>query len=253
MDNFPQLDWQVRNLRVTAFPGPSAQFNQEPNWWAELMGEPPETSLRQSRREILEQEDHLENGRLSLTVQPNRINWLFSAIIDEEEIAVPIIGPFEETLGIFLPLMERWLQLDTCPPLSRIAFGTILLFPVDSQQIGYQQLNELLPSITLDPEEDVSDFSYQINRPRNTITQVEDLRINRLSKWQVSTIRYASLIVGQTSTRESSAQALSACRLELDINTHQDFNSEFRSEHLLIVFNELVDLGREIARQGDVR
>ena len=252
MDNFQPLDWQVENLRMTAFPSPSAEFNLETDWWTDLIGVPPETSIRRARQGILHQEGQFEeHKRLILTIQPNRINWLFAAIEAEEESTLPIAGSFEEMLGIFLPLIHRWFEFDTCPPLSRLAFGAVLLFPVDTRQLGYQQLDRLLPSIELDTE-GISDFLFQINRPRDDITQIEGLQINRLTKWSVITLRQVNLILGQMSMKTLERQEVFACRLELDINTHQDFNGELQPEQLPELFNELVDLGREIAGKGDV-
>ena len=250
MDNFQPLDWQVENLRLTAFPSPSVQFNLETNWWADLMGVPPENSILQARQGILRQEGQLEDKRLTLTIHPDRINWLVAASEVEEAIALPVIGPFEEMLSIFLPLMFRWFESDTCPPLSRLAFGAILLSPIDSKQLGYQQLDRLLPSVELDTE-GISDFLYKINRPRATTTQIEELQINRLSTWSVATLRQVNFIMGQTVSASQRSEVF-ACRLELDINTNQDFNDELQPVQLPEIFNELVDFGREIAREGDV-
>jgi hypothetical protein len=133
-----------------------------------------------------------------------------------------------------------------------LAFGAVLLSPVDTKQLGYQQLNRLLPFIELDTE-GISDFLYQINRPRDTTTQIEGLQINRLSKWNVATFRQVNFIVGQTSVRTSRRSEVFACRLELDMNTHQDFSGELLPEQLPEVFNELIALGREIKNEGDVR
>ncbi len=216
------------------------------------MGAPPETSIHRARQGILRQEGQLEDKRLILTSQPGRINWLFAAIEDKEEMALPIIGSFDEMFEVFSPLMLRWFESDTCPPLSRLAFGAVLLSPVDAKELGYQQLNGLLPSIELDTE-GISDFLYQINRPRDTTLQIEGLQINRLSKWSVVTLRQVNFILGQTSVRTSQRQEVFACRLELDMNTHQDFNGELLPEQLPEVFNELIDLGREIANEGDAK
>jgi hypothetical protein len=43
-----------------------------------------------------------------------------------------------------------------------------------------------------------------------------------------------------------------ACRLELDINTPQSFQNELPYDQLNNIFQELVDLGREIATEGDI-
>jgi hypothetical protein len=43
-----------------------------------------------------------------------------------------------------------------------------------------------------------------------------------------------------------------ACRIELDINTVPDFPGELDREILQPIFGDLVDLGQEIVREGDI-
>jgi hypothetical protein len=45
---------------------------------------------------------------------------------------------------------------------------------------------------------------------------------------------------------------LTVCRLELDINTAEDFVGELPHEPLPDLFQELTKLGLEIATQGDI-
>jgi hypothetical protein len=250
MPDAQALNWQVENLRLTAFPSPSTPFDLQANWWTDLTGEQPENTEHRARQGILKQEGWYQDNLLVLLNQPDRVNWLFAAPEVDEETILPIIGPFDDLLNIFQPLMLRWFELDTCPPLSRLAFGAVLLFPVDTRQLGYQQLDRLLPYVDLSAE-GISDFAYQINRPRDANTQIENLRINRLSKWRVFRLRQ-HFLTGHNIERVLPAQEVFACRLELDINTHQDFSGELPPEQLSEVFDELVNLGREIARDGDV-
>ena len=135
----------------------------------------------------------------------------------------------------------------------RLAFGAVLLQPIKSHQDAYKQLGHYLPSITLDPEGS-SDFLYQINRRRDSTTGVAGLKINRLSKWAMvnfMTMRFSSspeLMLYHPSTATTSF-----VQLELDINTVPDFQGELEREQLPSVFSELVQLGCEIASQGDIR
>jgi len=244
--------WQVETLRLTAFPGPAVQV-AEPTWWIDLVREPPETKISRPRMGGFQEEGPFKGGKLLLRVQPSRIDWLFTTVEDQErEIeSFPTIGPFPESLDTFLPLMCRWFEFETCPSVQRLAFGAILLQPVKNKQAGYRQISPYLPSVQLDPEGS-SDFSYRINRPRDTSSGITGLKINRLSNWSVATWRRAELSVGQTWMGYFQAQEHYACRLELDINTAPYFQGELHREQLPLIFQELVDLGKKIATEGDI-
>ncbi|MSQ46812.1 MAG: hypothetical protein EXR78_00250 [Deltaproteobacteria bacterium] len=163
-----------------------------------------------------------------------------------------MIGPLPESLNIFPQLMTRWLESRECPVTQRLAFGATLWQPVDDQQTGYRQLAAYLPGLQLALEgEGASDFLYQINRARNSSSAIAGLRINRLSKWSVSFWAIAELpLVPEARFRFH--QKGTGCRLELDINTHPDFPGDLPQDQLGQIFNELVTLGQEIAREGDI-
>lgn len=92
---------------------------------------------------------------------------------------------------------------------------------------------------------------YQINRPRNS-TKISDLRINRLSKWQVTLLQQGEVSLDPRATKvfQLAKQSLS-CTLELDVNTVQDYEDIFECVDQHNVFLELVELSREIAEKGD--
>lgn len=175
--------WQAETMRLTAFPGPAARI-AEPTWWADLVGEPPEAKISRPRKGGQQEEGIFEGRKLVLVVEPSRIDWLLIPADhqDGEMGDIPTIGSFPEALDAFSQLMLRWFALGTCPPVRRLAFGAILLQPVEDRQTGYRQISAYLPSVRLDPEGS-SDFSYQINRPRDSTSGISGLRINRLSKW----------------------------------------------------------------------
>jgi hypothetical protein len=43
-----------------------------------------------------------------------------------------------------------------------------------------------------------------------------------------------------------------ACCIELDINTSPDYQEDLPKEKLPQIFRELVDLGKEIVKEGDI-
>jgi hypothetical protein len=164
------------------------------------------------------------------------------------------VGPFPQALEIFVPLVERWSSLQA--DVNRLAFGAVLHSRVESLEMGYKKLGELLPSVQLDSEGS-SEFFYQINRPRESKSGIARLRINRLSKWSVA-VRTRGVLMGrmisdeQTVNWESSGQPMVSCRLELDINTSPEYETALPAQHIRSVFRELVDLAVEVAEKGDL-
>jgi len=188
-----------------------------------------------------------DSRRLILDVSPARIDWRLT-FPESEEIPeeLPTIGSFEEAAEVFVLLMQRWLQ-EHSPSLNRLAFGTELVKPVESHAAAYRKLGTLLP-IEIDPEGS-SDFLYQINRPRSSLTGIESLRINRLSRWGAT--KYARGVQVGTQSFDLPGLDQFACYLLLDINTTPDFPGSFQPEELSSVLTELVQLGKEIATNGD--
>ena len=157
-----------------------------------------------------------------------------------------------EVIEQLVDLMARWFKLKTCPVLQRLAFGAILTYPVDNLASGYQQLSTYLPSVKLDPGNS-SDFLYQINRVRDSTSGIDNLRINRLSKWSVAAVQTMGFTVGQDLDMSvAKGGLLRACRLELDINTITVLKKPLPPNKLNIVFKELIKLAKEIIKEGDI-
>ena len=140
--------------------------------------------------------------------------------------------------------------MDNCPELQRLAFGAVLLQPVEDRISGYSLLDAYLPTVNLDGEGSQG-FLYQINRPRRGA--IEDQPINRLCKWSVQTRTIAGMMIeGQgIQPLPSGAHTSMSCRLELDINTNGDFTGKFSGEKALEVLRILRDFAIEIATEGD--
>ena len=255
INRLPLSAWNAEILRLTAFHiEPTSP--QDINWWADLMGEPAETKTVQQRigGQI---EQGLFTGirgvKLVNQVQPHRIDWSLQLHEPDPQINVfPTIGQFIEVVEIFVDVMARWLKLKTCPMLQRLAFGAILTYPVDSHAAGYRQLSAYLPNVKLDPESS-SDFLYQINRVRDSTSKIDGLGINRLSKWSVATLQTMSFSFGQDlDTSMDKGSLLRACHLELDINTKTDAKKPLPSNRIDQIFQELVNLAKEIIKEGDI-
>jgi hypothetical protein len=246
--------WQVQTLRLTAFPGPSAQII-EPTWWRDLRGEEPEIRSSSPRKGGLREEGPFADGNLILGFQPMRIDWLYAPISDEKEQAEGFltIGSLDNAITTFAPLMNRWFELDTCPPVQRLAFGAIIMQPVEDLRTGYRRLMQYLRSVRLENVNNASDFLYQINLWRDSGV-IPDLRINRLSKWSVASWQTVSMhmIPAAAAVQGAIGARHYACRLELDINTVPEFQGEFERGQLSPILKELIDFAVEIANRGEI-
>jgi len=173
-------------------------------------------------------------------------------MVDPEESELPSLGNYIQNRDAFGEFVTRWLQLEDCPILTRLAFGAILMFPVDSREAGYSQLQPYLPAVELDPIHS-SDFQYRINRPRVSTLGIAELGINRLSTWSVMYVQSATLHLGSDGASQRVGERRFACRLELDINTAPDPEITLDPSVLPKVYRELVTSGDEIVQMGDIR
>lgn len=247
------FDWHVELLRFTGFPAPDAQIEQ-PNWWKDVVGESSETRLIQARKGLFQDKGPYEEGELLLKIEPFKIDWFYRAIQNpEEQNTRSTLGLFHDATRIFADLMNKWFAFKDFSPLQRVAFGAIIFQPVESHRTGYERLSEYLgSSVKLDPEGS-SDFHYQINRPRDSKTDIANLKINRLTKWSVQTIRLIGFVFDVEHRNIYKGKETFACRLELDINTVPDPKSRFSTVECQAVFDELVQLALEISQKGDIK
>ena len=238
--------WGVNQIRLTAFPEPSATVNGA-DWWQQLTGESPDTTVASPKIASHQTQGTFQDGTLALQIQPLRIDWLHAATAPEGMADFSgTLGPFVTVLPTFLELMFKWLSRPDCPSLLRIAFGTVLLMPVDTREAGYERLGAYLPFVKLDATHS-SDFLYQINRPRSS-NVFQPLLLNRLSKWSVGALQ--ALIASPAGIAIAGRQY--HCRLELDINTSAENTKTFPQDALVKLFDELGALAAEISDKGDI-
>jgi hypothetical protein len=236
-------------MRVTAFPSEVLPAERASSWWENAVGFPPEAILTRPKAGQHQSRGEFEGRRLTLQIQPGRIEWRLNALVkDDDELAVPLIGPFPEVSTSLSKVVTTWLP--EAPAIGRFAFGAALLQPVDSLRGGYLLIQQYLPNVQVDADGS-SDFLYQINRRRSTTTPIDGLQINRLMKWSVPVVQQVVVTVGEDGVVTRTMGTEPACRLELDINTAPEFGAVLPAEHLGALLQELMNLGREIAEEGD--
>jgi hypothetical protein len=242
-------DWQTESLRLSAFvaePHDSASAS----FWEPLVGAEPEAVHRMPRDRKTKEEGPFLDGNLSVEASDIRIDWRFGQDPKSPIKELPVVGSYSRIHSEFRELMTDWLV--HCPTTHRLAYGAVLLVPVRDVSEGNQLLNNLLPTVDIDPG--MSDFLYRVNR-RRAARSLAGLAINRLSTWSVLSIvdiRLNLPLLEQGVSPVAQTGDRSVCRLELDINTAPEFGGEMDHSVASEVFLELVDLGNEIASMGDV-
>ncbi len=252
-NRLPIGDWEAESFRLTAFPVPASPVS-DVGWWQSLVGQPPEVEVMRPREGGRTAEGPFETGRFILGTSPTRIDLRLIPSPPQEftTIDLPTIGKFSEILGAFAAVTDKWLNLDSCPEIRRIAFGAVLLASVDSKASGYGQLAAYLPSVDIEPQRS-ADFLYQINRSRESTTGVANLTINRLAKWSVVTMSGGGLFLEPTGiSYQENPQVRFACRVELDINTAGAGQEPLPRNRVSAILSELIDLGKEIVAEGDI-
>ena len=243
--------WQVESLRLTTFHIPSTVSTDSTDWWESVIGDKPEQVVTRPRGNMVQQSGLFEGKQLALIIRVDRADWMLRGNIapqGEPTQGPPTLGTLPNVLGSFRKVAEKWLTV--CPDLTRLAFGAALVETVADLTLAYQKLSQMLPNVKIG-EADSPDFLYQINRPRvsKSLTMI---RINRLSKWSVMQGGALSIAIGQGTVPTFASELLLACRLELDINTSQEPSSIIPQNQTRELFSELVDLGSEIADNGDI-
>jgi hypothetical protein len=248
----PREVWRAGGLRLTVLRTPTSEATPT-DWWAKIVGVEPESRTSKPKAgELLEQGSFAE-GSLVLATRPERIDWQYVATRKEDAIiGFPDVGPLRVAADAFVPPMMKWLEV--CPPASRLAFGASLFLSVGGREEGYAKLAEYLHSVKMDPKGS-SDFTYQINRSRNSKV-VEGLSVNRLSRWDVASSGRVQIQVTPTAQMKMTAQSLPgmefAIHAELDINTAAEFAGDLPPGNLRAILDELVGFAIEISEQGDV-
>lgn len=246
-------DWQAESLRLSAFLA-EAMDPTKMRFWESLVGSPPEELRNRPQQQLFTEEGPFLDGRLRVQASNNRIDWMLFPALDNPRSELPVVGPYDVLDQGFRELMRRWIV--DCPPVNRLGYGGVLLLPVGSLPDAHGRLDGLLPAVEIDPG-NTRDFMYRINRRRVSRCSIEGLEVNRLSTWSVvqviETLVELSADGQQTPKVTHQPGSRSICRLEIDINTAPEFSRALDRDAVPEVFEELVDIGNEIATEGDVR
>lgn len=249
--SYPTSDlnaWLAQVLRLTAFPvDPEAALKQD--LWEEVMGEPSETSTR--KKLLRTDEGRIDSKVLTLTIDLKRIEWAFYPEIDPLNLPaeIPSLGAFTAAIDECSDFIRRFFS-GHCPEIQRLAFGAQLVRPSESREGAYRILDSCLQDVKVD--QNSHDFLYRINKKRKCLSLAHGPEINRLSTWSAIKLQFGTIVQGSEPLSPLHPTEWEGCRLELDINTDANRKEPLPGESLLEIWQELVDLGKEIAERGDV-
>ena len=249
---FEPVVWKTQQVRVTGFCAVASTTMPDPIW-ANLIGKDPENENRRPGAGIIRELGPFFAGGLSITQQLERIDFRLQSENPGDTIKkgepiepFPGIGELDEVLKNFQPVISRWLQAK--PILRRVAFGSVLVCPVDSPQVAHSVLTRLLKSVNID-ELGIIDFRLSINKPVKSEI-MKNLTLNRLTKWSVEYVRMLALDPGLESTAVDTGKFTSV-KLEIDINTEANRSSKLPTTKLKKLFHELKAIGQKIVEQGE--
>ena len=245
-------DWRAESLRATAFYAANEPVSDAAQVWEVVTGGTPDRVSSRPREGTQTAEGSIQGNVLVISSQVGRIDLNVRPMPPAPNVRMDgfvTLGLLTETLPSFLETAKAWLRAS--PPSIRLAFGSVLLRETESISTGNEEINRLLPSVQIDAK-DSSDFFYQINRRRRSLS-TNGVLVNRLSKWSVMQGGSVDLVAGVgLGLQVSSGQEFYGCRLELDVNTIGPQNHPIPKAKIIDLFGELTRLGKEIADKGDI-
>ena len=241
------LEWQVESFRLSLFAPDISESATD--IWQLIAGQPPDRSESRIREQITQAIGPFKKGNLVVVTQPTRLDCLY--LTPEPNNAT--IGLVETEIDDFRTLAHA-LLMRPYKGIARIAFGVILVLRVNDYADAHDKLLLSLKSVTLSPES-LEDFLYRVNRPHKSEI-MQNTKINCLSQWSVQRVESGPISMDESQSKliMRPNSVIYNCKLELDINNAPDTNSQqiLASTDLKNLFEEFVDIGIRIAKQGEL-
>ncbi len=250
----PVEDWEVQNLRLTLFPVEGFEPAQM-NWLENVIDKPPERRETRPSQKTFIDVGESDNGRLVNVLTPKRIDWQLSAI-EKKGTPFDTVGPLPEVLSLFTTKLKGWLE-GSAPRLHRVALGAKIFLGVGTRLEGNSVLGAYLPALGIDDPENSTDILYRINRRRPSKV-LDGWKVNRLCTWTVIEGVVAEIAAGRPAESElpinvqQVGERASACHIELDVNTDQDYKGPIPANLLGSILDELSTVAMELVAKGDI-
>jgi hypothetical protein len=247
--------WKVERLRATAFL--TGEGSDPGARWKDLLGVDPEQVTARPQIGLKQATGIHENVRVTLTSQPGREDMAYEPAGSPESTTEAsklfhFIGDWDQLKDQF---RDRAITAAShLGPVNRLAFGGVLLIPVKDGEAARELLSRLIKCIQIAPSISMVDFFWQVNRPRKSKV-VAGLTVNRLLRWSAPELTLHTVMIDAQKIQNVAATVTptaTAVRLEFDINTVTARTEPFAKETIGEMYSELVDLGDEATKSGDI-
>ncbi len=231
-----QTTWSWDLLRATLFTAAQFSDQQQLELWIKFAGCDPDQDNFQRREGMRTLSAKLPNKEQScnLTFQPTRIDFT---------LAPTQANPQSDTIEDIKAFGSQIASLvsDTDISCSRLALGVVAGSSVASKIEGYQKLLALVPSLKFDPEGNISDLIFQFNRYFHS-KSIPGLVLNRLMTWNVlrSILMQLPMVAGGV-LRPIGEPLGFSLRLDLDLNTPQEFQGDITGVDVKRLFDEMTN------------
>lgn len=245
MSSANNINWQIENIRVTAFV--TGQLNPSMlETWLEKVSENSPSQISKTPSSFVGVSKSTA-GFLRTNWTANRLDVILSS---EEPQSAQAIAPISEVTSLFSRIVERVPEIGELALIDRLALGLVLSFQVPSESEGLKILSSSIVGLNL--PESARDFLYRVNHPCRSST-VNDLKINRLATWSISKVQVIQVHIKSDGTKDQQtiSEAPLAIRLELDINTDQAVQLAADLEKLRNLLKELKQIALAVASDGE--
>lgn len=234
--------WKSEAIRITFFASEPVNA-QGKNWWSIATGTSPE-SIASKPNSAEYSEGGPIDGKyfLEMKVTFNRIDWILLPIMAPDSTP-PSLGETESALPLLIPFVQKWLESIT-EKWVRIAYGHTGLFQTENIPSANKAISDYLPEFSIPPE-NARDVIIQLNYPRQCKT-FKELVVNRIIKIMSVTAHFFT--VGNTPFPEF--KELTFLRMELDLSTNAERNTEIPREHFPEILSEMQNSCKEIFEAG---
>ncbi len=249
-----QSNWFVQQFRFSFFTPPNESFDNDQlaqSFGAEFSPEVRTSNTREGTEIISGPFADDLSLKLVRHKLANKTDLIFGPRQVQREPGHPIgIGCLEETLEPFRLAILEFLRSNHLSNIIRIAYGVTLVQSGADEEATKTILGQYVRAIDLS-DAAAGDLIYRMNRPRVSGV-MPDLMLNRISDWRL--LQQISVqITGDQQPILPPENILNLCQVQLDINTDQHWRDPLDSSKLQELFNELIDLGNELAEHGDNR
>ena len=248
----PLSAWQTETIRITIFHQSEEPEKQLGDIWKELIGSPYSDEIAKPLEGIKIVKGPFDDGLLSITSQGARnvfeVRWQASTNHVDPDSGYPSIGDFETALSAFNKLAKKVLRGRFISRIVRIAFGSVIQLPAKDRYMACENLAKYLRRIKLNPKRS-RDILFRINEPRDSSLSIDGLSVNRINNWALVAMQSFSVNAQQI---QDVGPISHGAQLELDINTCQEYKGLLPKSKLQKIYDELVQMGREIVLEGSI-